>query len=72
MPWTPCFLNRWGSKMAGDSKTRAVSKYRRENVRQVVVRFFPKDRDLYEFVKSKPKISEYIINLIRSDMGRPQ
>lgn len=50
----------------------ATARYREKSVRSITVRFFPKDRDAYEYAKSKPKLAEYIISLIREDMGRSQ
>ena len=54
--------------MVSDAQRRATEKYRRENVRQLNIRFFPKDHDLYEYVESKPR--SYILDLIRKDMTR--
>lgn len=54
------------------AQRRASEKYKAKAVRQLNVRFFPKDHDAYEYAKSKPKISEYIIGLIRADMEAPR
>lgn len=53
--------------MATEAQNRANAKYRRDSVRQLTIRFYPKDRDLYDYVKGKPKISEYVLSLIRKD-----
>ena len=55
--------------MVSDAQKRASAKYKARAVRQLSVKFFPKDHDAYEFAKSKPRTSEYIIGLIRQDMG---
>ena len=54
--------------MVSDAQRKATEKYRREKVKQISLKFFPKDRDLYEYVKSKPRA--YILDLIRKDMTR--
>ena len=48
----------------------ATARYRKKSVNRVTISFFPKDLEVYEHLKSKPRISEYIINLIRTDMNR--
>ena len=53
-----------------EAQKRANEKYRKENVRQVAVRFYPPDHDLYDFVKTKSSMGEYIKALIRADMER--
>lgn len=39
--------------MATQAQNKATANYRKKNVRQVVVRFYPKDSELYEFVKDR-------------------
>lgn len=39
--------------MVSDAQKRATAKYRRENVRQLVVRFYPKDAELYDFIRER-------------------
>lgn len=56
--------------MTSEAQNRASAKYRKENVKQVILRFYPKDHDVYEFLKSKPKVSRYLIELIRKEMPR--
>ena len=58
--------------METPAQKRASAKYKAKAVRQISVKFFPKDHDAYEYAKSKPKISEYIIQLIRADMEAPR
>lgn len=38
--------------MASTAQNKATNEYRKRNVKQVVVRFYPKDDALYEWVKS--------------------
>ena len=56
--------------MVSDAKKRADAKYRKEKVRQVVVRFGPPDADLLEHLESKENMAGYIKQLIRADMER--
>lgn len=53
-----------------EAQKRATAKYRKENVKQVVTRFYPGDEELYAYVKSKEGMGEYIKSLIRADMER--
>lgn len=54
-----------------EAQKRANARYRESGrVKQVSLKFFPKDHDLYDFVKSKDKSTAYILNLIREDMNR--
>ncbi len=51
-----------GQKMASDAQNKATNKYRREKVKQIILRFFPKDEELY--VKAKALGSTGIKELI--------
>lgn len=53
--------------MVSDAQNRATAKYRRANVRQLVVRFYPKDAELYEHVKARGG-STYLKELARRDL----
>ena len=53
-----------------DAQKRANEKYRKENVKQVAVRFYPGDQELYEFLRTKENVAGYIKDLIRADMER--
>ena len=52
------------------AQKNAVSKYRREKVKEISLRFYPSHYELWEHVKSQPKAAEYVRNLIREDMVR--
>ena len=54
--------------MATDAQNRATAAYRKKSVRQVVVRFYPKDAALYEFVKARGG-SSYLKQLATIDMS---
>jgi hypothetical protein len=41
-------------------------------VRQIAVRFYPADSDLYLWVKSQPNVAGYIKELARQDMRTRQ
>lgn len=56
--------------MVSEAQKRASAKYQKNNVKQVAISFYPGDMELYEWVKSQPRISEYMRNLIREDMRR--
>lgn len=53
-----------------EAQKRANEKYRREKMKQVVVRFSPNEMALYEHLKSKDNIAGYIKQLVREDMQR--
>lgn len=38
--------------MVSDAQSKATNEYRKRSVKQVIVRFYPKDGELYDFVKS--------------------
>ena len=48
--------------MATGAQNRATSKYRKDKVKQIILRFFPKDEDLY--IKAKALGSSGIKELI--------
>ena len=48
--------------MASEAQNRATGKYRKEKVKQIVLRFYPKDEDLY--IKAKTLGSTGIKELI--------
>lgn len=53
-----------------DAQRKANEKYRRSSVRQVTVRFYPDDAEVWEWLQSQPNKQGYIRELIRDDMGR--
>lgn len=53
-----------------DAQKRANAKYARDKVKQVGVKFYPADEELYEWVKSRDNVQGYIKELIRADMER--
>lgn len=53
-----------------DAQRKANEKYRRSSVRQVTVRFYPDDAEVWEWLQSQPNKQGYIRELIREDMGR--
>lgn len=56
--------------MATEAQRRAENAYRKKNVRQVIMRFYPSDEDaaLYEWIKSHDNVNEYLKSLVREDM----
>lgn len=53
-----------------DAQKRARAKYEKEKVRQVMVRFYPSENDILEFLESQDNKAGYIKELIRKDMNR--
>lgn len=56
--------------MASEAQRRAVSEYRKKNVKQLVMRFYPTgdDGELYDWIKSHENVNEYLKMLVREDM----
>ena len=51
-----------------EAQKRANEKYRKENVKQAVVRFYPSEVDLWEHLQKQENKAGYIKELIRKDM----
>ena len=51
-----------------EAQKRANEKYRKANVKQAVVRFYPTEAELYEWLQAQDNKSGYIKELIRRDM----
>ena len=56
--------------MVTEAQKRANEKYRKENVKQIAIRFYPSEHDIYEFVKSQENVSGFIKQLIREAMAK--
>lgn len=56
--------------MASEAQRRANARYDKANAKQVGLKFYPPDYDLYEWVKSQDNTAGYIKRLIREDMER--
>lgn len=55
------------------AQRKANAKYRESGkVKQIGLKFFPKDHDIYDWVKSQPKSTAYVLSLIRTDMENHQ
>lgn len=52
-----------------DAQKRARAKYEKEKVKQVMVRFYPSENDILEFLESQDNKAGYIKELIRNDMN---
>ena len=55
-----------------DAQKRANEKYRKENVKQLSVRFYPGEHDLYDFLKSQDNVAGFIKKLVREAMDASQ
>ena len=51
-----------------EAQRRANEKYRKANVKQAVVRFYPAEAELYEWLQAQDNKSGYTKELIRRDM----
>lgn len=50
------------------AQNEAQARYNRANVKRVVVSFYPKDKELYEFVAKHENKAGYIKELIQKDL----
>lgn len=53
-----------------DAQKRALAKYEREKVKNIRVRFYPKDAELYEFVKAQENMNGLVLQLLRAELDR--
>ena len=56
--------------MLTEAQKRAQAKYNKANVRQTAVRFYPSERDMWEWLERQSNKAGYIKELIRADMER--
>ena len=54
--------------MTTEAQLKATEKYRKKSIKTFLLRFFPDDYDLFEYLQTKPKKAEYLRSLIREDM----
>ena len=54
--------------MATKAQNKATAKYRKRNVKEVKVRFFPAEANLWEHLEAQENKAGYIKGLIRKDM----
>ena len=52
-----------------EAQKRAAKKYEARAARQINLKFYPPEYDLFDWVKSKPNGIGYIKDLIRQDMA---
>lgn len=52
-----------------EAKKRADAKYAKTHVKQMTVAFYPKDYDLYEWMKSEGYAGAWLKELARREMG---
>lgn len=58
--------------MQTEAQKRANARYAKRNISQKLLKFYPKDRDLFDWVSVQPKQNAYVLGLIRADMERRQ
>ena len=56
--------------MTSEAQKRASANYRKRNVKNVTVAFYPNDREVFEWLDSQGGRASYIKRLIREDMER--
>ena len=57
-------------KTSSDAHLRAVSNYRKKNIKRFTIDFLPADMELWEQLQSQPNKQGYIKSLIRADMEK--
>ena len=53
-----------------EAQRRANLKYRKEKTKQLAMRFYPDDMELWEHLEKQPNKAAYIKRLIRGDMEK--
>lgn len=56
--------------MTSEAQKRATQRYQKDKVKQQLVKFYPSDADVYEFLQRQENKAGYIKALIRADMER--
>ncbi len=54
--------------MPTDAQKRADRRYKRDKTRQICLRFYPADRDVWSFLSAQDNRQGYIKGLIRREM----
>lgn len=60
--------------MKSEAQRKAENAYRKKNVKQLVLRFYPnaEDEAMYEWLKSQNNVTEYLKTLVAQDMENPR
>ena len=58
------------NKTSSDAHLRAVSNYRKKNIKRFTIDFLPADMELWEHIQNQPNKQGYIKSLIRADIER--
>ena len=53
-----------------ESQKRASALYVKRHVKAFNIRFYPKDKALYEYLRTKDKKNRYMLDLIAKDMAQ--
>ena len=56
--------------MVSDAQKKATAEYRKKNVKQVSVRFYPSEQDIFDHMEKQGGRAAYIKRLIREDMEK--
>lgn len=53
-----------------EAQKRAVAKYRKEKMKQLVISFSPNEMELYEYIRAQPNMSGFLKSLALDAMER--
>ena len=53
-----------------EAQKRAIRNYMKHRVKSKMVHFYPKDKELYDYMHEQPNMNAYILDLIRADMEK--
>lgn len=53
-----------------EAQRRAALKYRKERTKQLAIRFYPAEMELWEHLESQQSKAQYVKDLIREDMSK--
>ena len=53
-----------------EAQRRAQENYRKKSVKQAIVKFYPADADIWEWLQAQENRAGYVKSLIREDMER--
>uniref|UniRef100_A0A7C9JRK3 Uncharacterized protein n=1 Tax=Muribaculaceae bacterium Z82 TaxID=2304548 RepID=A0A7C9JRK3_9BACT len=56
--------------MVSEAQKRAAANYRKKSVKQVILKFYPGDAEMYEWVKAQGNATAYVKSLVAADMER--
>jgi hypothetical protein len=70
LEYSPLFIRKDYNMPASKAQLEANKRYRKNNVKNITVAFYPADVDILAYLDSKGGRSSYIKKLIREDMEK--